>query len=451
MKQSWIKQLSFVVCSYFAFSMNGSAETLNLESAYRLVSSNNPQVLSAESFYEIQKEEYPQAKSLLLPSLTFTTTSNLTNFRRETPALSRVRYGYKNEINLRQSLLNVSAWYLALAAKSSVKQATYVKKIQEQTVYLEMANAYFSLCTASSVLDLKKQENAAISSKYKVFQSLMKNRLLTRMDVYDSETALNTSNQDVEEQYTTTVLAHNRLKTLLGTNDFNIQCPQEGTVPPQTSYRDRSEWIATVESNNLQLASQLHSLDAANLNLQSAKYYFLPVINFMYAYSWGDHDAFGYSNPTENELSRYSGDIYQSYAELTLTVPFDLSGLNASKIRQASSAKAKAAEDFEDIRRLMIRDVENTLTVLASTAKSLDLARKNAKVFEASLAANEVGLKVGSRRVIDFLKVQQEYYDSRAIITELVNQYFLALLQLEFLSGTINSHSLQKIDRALDG
>src|SRR5690625_2076954 len=143
------------------------AADLDLLEAYRLASQHDPQVAAAEWQLPADREQIPQARSLVLPQLGLQGEIDRVWEDSEFAGTdSEVTYtAYNAGLGLRQSLFRADAFVALQQARHLADQAELRYDLARQQLVLRVADAYFSVLRAHDALVSYEAEVRAIETQ----------------------------------------------------------------------------------------------------------------------------------------------------------------------------------------------------------------------------------------------------------------------------------------------
>ncbi len=407
----------------------------DLLTVYRQAADSDPQIKAADATRQANLEAKPQARALLLPTLS-ARGGQLRNFNVESDVgvLNKSYNSHEYDIGITQPVFNQDSLVRQRQADITVKQSDVDYLGVQQSVLLQVAERYFGVLSALDTLTATTSAKDAFARQLEQANRRFEVGLATITDVYDAQARFDLAVAD--EVTARQVLDDSReaLRQLTGRyyeqlNELNEKAPFD---PPKPASQD--EWIAKAMANNPQLQSAALGVENAreNINLQKAGHY--PSVDLVAGYSDFENDA----RQTQGNNVGFQ-----------LKVPLYQGGAVVSRTRQAAYQYEAAKQNLEEQQRSVIRRVrdayQGVLTAI-KRIKAYDQARVSNK---SALEANQAGFDVGTRTIIDVLNATRELYLAQRNYSVSRYDYILNYLRLKQAAGEIDEQNLAAVNRWL--
>ena len=158
-----------IAFNFYAFSFTVS-QAANLIEIYEVAIKNDPELLAAEAKHQANMQEYPIARSFLLPNLNFKASSQRTRESVEGSVYGRssATSQYTTDeysINLKQPLYRRDLLTLLEKSEYVIAKSIAVRDSKRQDLIIRVAEAYFSILDSIDNINYVKSEKEAIRSQ----------------------------------------------------------------------------------------------------------------------------------------------------------------------------------------------------------------------------------------------------------------------------------------------
>lgn len=148
----------------------GKSYGVNLLEVYNIAVKNDPELLAAEVKHKATVQEYPIARSYLLPNLNFSASSQRTR-----ESIDGTIYGSSSttsqfttdefSINLKQPLYRRDLFSLLEKSEHEVAKSLAERDLARQDLIIRVAEAYFNILDSIDNINYVQSEKAAIKSQ----------------------------------------------------------------------------------------------------------------------------------------------------------------------------------------------------------------------------------------------------------------------------------------------
>lgn len=428
--------LIVLICSLFCPTLWAA----DLMETYRQALASDPQLKAADASRQANQEAKPQARALLLPSLSssaeqdrnFSVDSNPGGSNRSFTTHS---YG----VNLTQPLFRQENLVQQRQADVTVKQADVDYLTVQQALILRVAESYFGVLSALDTLTFTTAAKNAFARQLDQANQRFQVGLATITDVYDAQARFDLAVADEVSARRVLDDSIEGLRQLTGQYpeqlyELNEKAPFN---PPQPAQVDA--WINKALANNPQLQSAALGVENAkeNVNLQKAGHY--PSLDLKAGY---------FDTNTAGSISGIVNTKGSSVG-VELNIPIYQGGAVNSRTREAAFRHEAAKQNLEDQQRQVVRRVRDTFQGVLTDIKRIkayDQARVSNK---SALEANQAGFEVGTRTIIDVLDATRDLYQAQRNYSVSRYDYILDYLRLLQTTGEISEQGLERVNRWL--
>ncbi|WP_448168069.1 TolC family outer membrane protein [Burkholderia ambifaria] len=312
----------------------------------------------------------------------------------------------------------------------------------EQTLLVDVSNAYFDTLYARDVLQASDAARLAFQKQLDQAQAALKLGDGTRTEVDEARANVDDALARKVGAQADLEIAGGTLRRLTGLAAGGIapiawQCTAVAApVDLATAMDEAARFNVDVRIAEKQLAqSRADIVAATGANL--------PVVNLQASYgtNWsrgadqnGLDDIFGTTSKTRSSM-----------IGVTVTIPLFAGGGQLSASREAYRRRNQASDTLEDARR-KAREQARSAHLGITNGLALIRARERALASAAGMVqSTHLGREVGLRTQIDELNAQQRYFEGIRDLAEARYRYLRARLQLSAALGTLGDADMAAI------
>jgi outer membrane protein len=410
----------------------------NIVDIHQLALENDPSIKAAEAAYNAVLTSKPQARSLLLPNVSFS--ANTSDNSTDSSTSGRSDYnsnGYS--LNLTQPLFRYDYWIQHQQADSSIGQAQAEYLAAQQELIVRVAEAYFNLLAAEDGVAFAAAEKSAISRQLEQAQKRFEVGLIAITDVHEAQAAYDLSLASELEAENRVLSAREALNEITGQFHEEIAALDEGMPMAPPDPASLEQWSQFALEQNLQLQATQHAMKNAQQNIQLNRAGHLPTLDLVATHNDSDvGGGFGGSRETETD---------------TIALQFNLSlfegGRVQYKTREATHLYQQAKETTEQQRRATLRQVRDAYRGVLTGISRVKALKQATVSTQSALDATEAGFEVGTRTIVDVLSSQRELYRARRDYAQARYDYALNSLRLKQAAGMLAPENLQQINQWL--
>lgn len=453
------KILPFIV-SLALGSFGSLAHAEDLNDVYQLALTKDPTVLRAQAVVNVNKEGIVQAKSVLLPQISFSAsvtksdgeggrlTGYVNNQAKYADTTSEDIYN-QYRFSLQQEVFSWSTWQNLDVAEKRALQSEVNLNLAKQELITRVAQAYFDVLRAQDSLEFAKAEKTAIERQLEQTNQRYKVGLTAITDVHEARAQFDNSVATVIRSENAVEIQKELLREITGVFPKNLSQLNTDRFSTAKLERDADAWVSLAQNSNQELQSQTIAMDIAKSNIEVAYADHLPTVSLEASSSGSNTNAVrgsanGVPNIPTNPISSNSKSI-----GLSVSVPIFSGFRTDSRVKQAQANYVVASEDRELAYRRIVRTVRtnyaNVLTLI-STIKAQEQAVLSA---QKALEATEAGFEVGTRTIVDVLDSTQQLYRSKSNLSSSRYDYIIAVLNLKQAAGSVSQEDITTINKGL--
>jgi outer membrane protein len=428
----------------------GPAVAADLVEVQRLARENDAQFASARAAWQASRERLPQARALLLPSVTLSANAN----RNETdttlsgasnPFFQPGRRSFETSALTVQVIQPVFRRANAVQLEQAGLQASQADlqlMLAAQDLTLRAAQAFFDVLAARESLSVLEAQKHAIGEQLAQAKANFETGTSTIVDFNEARARLDLATAQEIAGRNDLEVKRQALQQIIGRQPPAELRPLRDTAvlaPPSPA--DIEGWSEQARRNALAVRVQEATLELAGREIERQRAGHLPTLDAVG--SAGSNRAGG------SATSPIGTDITQLVLGLQLSVPLYQGGAIDSRVREAVANRERALQDVENARRsavLAARQAFLGVTSGISQVNALQAAQESARI---SLDSTQLGLKVGVRTQVDVLNAQQTLFNARRDLVLARYTTLLSGLRLQAAVGDLQDDDLQPINALL--
>jgi outer membrane protein len=392
-------------------------------------------------------EKLPQGRSLVLPSLSFSTGLTRTNLdidgRGPNPAAATTRTFNTGtyQLTLSQPLYRPQNWAQYDQAEFQVRQAEAVFGQAAQDLVVRSAQAYFDVLAAEDTLALVRAQKAAISEQLAQAKRNFEVGTSTITDTHEAQARFDLSaaqeisaQNDLEVKRRTlqqvTGKAYDKLRPLR--SDVKLSPPNPNVM---------QNWVEIAEKQSFPVLIQEAASEIAALEIRRARAVSYPTVDLV--------ANIGQTSQTGSNIAATGSLLTPSAIGLQVAVPLYQGGFISSREREAAANFEKSKQDLENARRSSaLSSRQSYLGVINGIAQitALEAALVSS---QSALDSNKLGYEVGVRINIDVLNAQQQLFSTRRDLAIARYNTITNYLRLKAAAGSLKEDDLNEVNKAL--
>lgn len=437
-KKAALILLSITTCS--------SGWALDLSEASQKALSYDASWQANQTRYQIEQQNLGIAKGAVLPTVSvnaslykqFQDANNDTtmNFGGQDVNFTNDKTtGRQVSVSLRQPLFRVDVWEKYKQVQISTELAEINLQLQKQTLFLDVAKAYFNVLRQQSLYEVAQQEEAALLQQYQMMQAKLKQGFVAKMEVSEAHAQYQSASAKRVSTEVQAQLAQERLDQLVG-SDHGVLAKLSPEFVFQAPYpAQMTAWIELAEKNNLQLNQNRFAYRVAQqqIKIDQADYY--PQLEAVGTSAW--------SKQSPQSIIGNDGRTDKIALELNWT-PY--TGTRSKLIEKSRLSATAAQQDIDTTLRRIRTDVKSAYLQVATAEGQLQaykVAMESAQlVANASKASYQEGLKT----MVDVLLAQRSAFAAKQDYIHAQYDYLLNLLQLKAVSGQLNEQDIRELN-----
>ncbi len=416
------------------------AHAQSLKELYVAARAYDASYLAAKSAAEAAQYRAEQSEALNRPSASLTATANVAQI--DPP---KIPAGSSNSAGAtlggRYTLFNRANGATIEQARRSLLAAQADLESAEQTLIVQVAQAYFDVLAAQDTLATTRASKAAITEQ-----------LASAKRNFEVGTATITDTREAQARFDLAVAqelaAENDLRSkrialdqLVGRTGVE---PRPLAVPvnlPAPMPANPESWVTTADGVHPTIRKVRVALEVATLEIEKQRAGNLPTVEAT--------ASVGASRAGGSSLAVTAGTTTSAGVGVTLTLPLYTGGLVQNRIKEALVLEEKAKSDLEAARRGVAQGTRVAYFGVNSglaQVKALEAAESSSKL---ALEATQLGYKVGVRVNLDVLNAQTQLYTTQRDLAKARYDVIVNSLKLRQASGQLSGQDIDNANQLL--
>jgi outer membrane protein len=423
----------------------GAADLLEV---YRLSVDQDPRLQAARYRFEGAQEAVPQARSLLLPNLSFEAeyletdqdikSSDNAVFASGETDFPTNRYG----LTLSQPIFRLADWQRLKQSHAEVALALAEYTAEEQELVLRVAEAYLAVLAAQDDVRFAAAERTAVERQRDLARARRSSGLAPRTDEFDANARYALVLANAVEADNQLDDAAQALLESTGALITDLE-PLAGEIPlERPDPMNPDEWVALALAQNPQVLAAEQQLAVAQYEVrrQSAGRY--PTLNLLTRLD--DRD-------TQGSLFGGGSEVETADFAIQLRVPLYAGGSNGANVRQAALRVDETVEEVKLERLMIARQARSAYLGVLSGITRIEALNESVTAQRSALDAKQRGYSSGINTALDVLDAERDLYLILRDHAQARYDYLLSTLRLKQAAGTLSVEDLTRINAILDG
>lgn len=439
-----VKSLAFFIC---ALPVMGRAA--DLVSVYTMARNADPQFANAEATLQTREEGVVQARAALLPQINASGTLTRTHLSMDSLPGRSTRNSRDLSIQGRQTLFDWSQFSNLRAQREVRTAADWTYDAAKQDLIVRTSSAYFAVLTAVESLAAAQANQDAAKAQFDFAQKRLTVGLAPITDVYEAKASYEQARADTITAKSRLQDAYQAMIEITGQAVGQIKGLPEnfrGEIPSE--YNNIDDVLRLADANNPTLLAQEKQYEAAAVNVDAAYAGHYPTLQLNGSVgksaTWGDSTAVNAGTAATGGPAVRTDSI-----GLTLSVPIFSGGATQSQVRQAVAQREIQEELYIQNKRSVERTARNIYQTLVAGVAEVDARSQAVASAKSALDASEVGLKVGTRTLLNVLQNQNTLLTAQQAYAQARYNFLQNRLLLAQVVGKLSIDDLENMNRLL--
>ncbi len=417
----------------------------NLVEVYNVAVKNDPELLAAEVKHKAVMQEYPIARSYLLPNLKFSASSQRTR-----ESIDGSVYGRSSStsqfttdeysINLKQPLYRRDLFTLLEKSEYEVAKSLAERDSARQDLIIRVSEAYFNILDSIDNINYVQSEKAAIKSQLNESKKRLEVGLIAITDYAEAQASYDLSETQYIEAENLRDLTKESLYVLTGKQFENFSSLALNIKVNQPQPNNIRSWEDFAIKQNLELLAYKRAQDIAISNVKYERSKHFPTLDI-------------YGSVKETDKGGGSSGEFESnndYIGLELNIPIFIGGNTYYSSKKASYLEEQARYNLIKKKREVVKETRQAFLNLKSSISKVNASKKALESNELSVKYNKAGFEVGTRSTTDVLLSLKDLFKAKRNYSKAKHEYLLSKLKLKKSIGTLSLEDLEIINSWLN-
>lgn len=417
-------------------------KALSLREALAAAYNNSEQLKIAQEAFLQEIEQMSRAISGFLPNVSLelsNTELKATNLSRLDPPGSAKKSQVSRSLEMQQNIFRGGSDVAALKAAQSAYRSSRAKLYEaEQKVLLDAIDDYMSFYQAKEAYNVMETALEFNSKQLKMTQEKFNLGEATRTDVAQAEAAYADAESNKLAAFSKLESAKAKFTKTFVVEPSNIALPDTPSELPESL----EVLMSKAMMSNFTVLQYKHAVAAAKAGALSATGNLLPKLDFK------AQVGTDYYNPevkagSDNEY--IAATNHRTFTtSLSLTVPiFSRGGAEYSNIRTRNSEARRNAHQLDDVLANVKTASISSWTGYHAAKSAISSSDQAVKAYALVLEGVGYEYEVGSKSILDLLKVQQEFNNVRIKDIQVKKDYITSAYQMKSLTGDMTAVALK--------
>ncbi|MCB1858597.1 MAG: TolC family outer membrane protein [Gammaproteobacteria bacterium] len=423
-----------LICLLVVTSVQGQ----DLIEVYELALANDSKIREAQQRLESVRETKPQARALLLPSLSLSgdVNANRRDVRESVGATGLDSFGnYGLSINLLQPIYHRDYWIQLEQADSVIAQAEAEYAAAQLDLMARIVEAYFGVLAADDNLTVSEAQTKANQRQLEQAKQRFDVGLIAITDVHEAQAAFDgaRANQIAAENEVDS--AWEALFEIIGHQPEGKLAKLGEKLPlSRPTPEDMAEWADTAMQQNYAVVAARNAAEAQKQTIEIQRSGHFPTLDLVGGYG------------VDRTRQDFGTDVDTGVIGLQLNVPLYQGGAVSSRTRQAQYDYEAARESLDQQRRAVNRQVRDAYRGVISSISRVNALKATVVSSRSALESTQAGYDVGTRTLVDVLTVQSSMFDSTRNYLASRYNYIINGLLLKQAASTLTRQDLERVN-----
>jgi TolC family type I secretion outer membrane protein len=426
----------FALLSFTAPS--GAADLLDV---YRKALEFDPTYAAAGYEYEAALTLPDQGLAYLLPSIDASAGRSYYAFYPNRFANYGSYTGETLGLSLRQPIFNIARFLEYSQNLVRFKLADVQHDISMQEITRRTISVYFDVLIAYDAQALVDFQKKAVLEQLEQARTWFKAGEATIGDVHDAEARYQGVLADEIEAKNTVDIRLTTLKSLTDTDYDALDRLRDDIVLPPPAPDDLNSWVTLAKEKSSVIKYNKYNVEFYHGELVKNRAGHLPVLEL----------NAGWNQTNTQSFYSVADPITYKVVGLQLSLPIFSGGYTSAKVSESLAKLNQARQNLEG----SILDVTQKLSAafwgVKGAAARVTALQQSVRAYETALASTKMGLKAGTRTLVDILNAQQQLYSAKRGLLQARYDYIINLVALKYNSNMLSGDDILIINGWLTG
>lgn len=417
----------------------------DLAAVYRQAAATSPALARARSLLKADEASLPLARSNLLPRLNSSggvggASLDMKGFGEDfglpLATLKDDYYDASYSVTLTQPVINGQAWVGVRQADALIRAGQAALLAAEQDLITEVADGYFGVLRAEADERVSRAQKELLQTVLDQTAAFLKVGSGDIIAVQEAKAGLDAAEATLIRSRNASRIARQRLERLThqGVGPLADVAPfaPEGPNPRQVE-----PWLRIARENQPLLSQAREQLKAAQDEVEIQRRAHWPKFNLGAGYRY------------EKGSFLPSLESNRMHIGVNVSLPLYEGGEISARTKRAA-AQAKANEYLvKDLEDQVVLDTESAFLVLQNSVDELLAAQQAVTSCRTSLEATRTGYEIGSRSVVDLLKVAHDFEAAQRTYYVALYSQVMARVRLKAAAGVLCADDVVAVNALL--
>lgn len=442
---NYIRKKNFPIATFFCgfiqfYSPLAIADGETPLQIYQKAIDNDPSLHIANTRIWIKRENQFLSRGGLHPEIDLTAAiaRNREDVETQGVGTSGLTYFDSNNIQLKlkQPLFNKGKHAKIDSADAEFRIAEDEHKIAQQTIIMQITEAYFDVLFAQDSLSFANAEKQTITEQLENIKRRYNVGKSTITDMQEAQASYDLSAAQL-------ILAQDKLDDALdgltqitGTQHTEIAQLSSAFKPTSLEPANLDYWVQMAVENNLQMKATANSIIALQHEVQQQRAKHYPTLDLVAKYRIEETGGrFGETDTDDGSIG------------LEFDLPIYNGGQTSSRVRTAHLKQNEAKFNLQKTRRSVVRETRKSYRAVMTSIQRINALNQAVVSAQAALKAISKGYKIGTRTGADVLDAQRELFKAKRDFSADKYRYILNSLQLKNITGSLNKDDVSRISK----
>ncbi|SUO97183.1 TolC family protein [Suttonella ornithocola] len=401
-----------------------SSENLSLIDAWQAAKTHAAAYQVAKYARNAAQEPEQQAKAHLLPQLSLN--GNYSNRAQD----DYERYqSYGINLQVAQPIYDASRWRQYQAEKMTTQIGEAQLKQQEDTLLLEVAQAYFAVLTAQEKLSALAKEKATYQAQIAQAEGSFTSGQATVLDILEAKSHYDAAASREISLQTELTTAQNTLENDTGLSVHHLTPVDSLDFLTVKTTLTEEQWLNKALEHNTTLKQKALELEKAIADKKTAESEYYPQLSLTAGYQ--DNRNHIKAVNREAQHNRNKG----GYVGLQFYLPIYSGGETNSKVRQQNAYIQQKEAEYRAEKGKISLEVKQQFALLKGYQAQIKAQKQLYQTNLEKVKAAKLGTQYGMSYPLEILQAEKDLAEANSSLAEAKYQYLLTEIRLLLLSG----------------
>jgi outer membrane protein len=426
---------------FFANHSPAMADSYDLITLYKSAINYDADTAAAKSAYLADQQGEDIALAGLLPNLSASAQAGrIDDEAKSGPVTSDSYKSSQYGLSLSQPLFSMPEWYSLSAAEYSSARAEAVYLAAQQTLILNVAEAYFNVLRAQEDLTASRALETAVKRQYEQAKEQFEVGLIAITDVHEAKASFDSSQTTRIRAEGALTIATESLSRITGEYATELETLREDypiKIDPTASIES---WVNSARESNLNIIIAEFTQKSIEADYKRRRAGHYPTLTLTAGYE-------------DSELENYKpGDreSEQTNVFLNFNLPLYSGGGTQASTRQARYLVEQAKHNLTSAQRAAEIATRSEYINIRTNVQTVESLQQNIVSRQSALEATREGYNVGTRNIVEVLDAERNYFTALRDYASARFDFVISTLKIKQAAGLLSEQDLVAINEFLD-